>query len=168
MLSRNKTARLIIAVLIASIAESAFAAPPAAGQLAPDFTISLAGSPNNRKKLSEYRGKPVVLHFWASWCGPCVRELPLIADITSPGANDFAVIAVNCQEPEKVASDFLAKRKLRLNLAMDTNGAISALYGINAIPQTFMIDSEGVIRSVRVGAYTAKTLTADVAALLSK
>jgi thiol-disulfide isomerase/thioredoxin len=127
----------------------------------------MAGPLGRRQKLSGYRGKPVVLHFWATWCGPCVRELPLITDLTASKSDALTVIAVNCQEPERVAESFLAKQKLSLNLALDTGGTISALYNINAIPQTFMIDRDGVIRSIQVGSYTKNSLDSAVSALLS-
>jgi thiol-disulfide isomerase/thioredoxin len=165
--TRNTIFSAVALIIIAAAAESAFADAPAVGKPAPDFTVTFAGPLGRRQKLSDYRGKPVALHFWASWCGPCVRELPLIADLAASKSDALTVIAVNCQEPENVASSFLSRRKLRLNLALDTNGAISALYNINAIPQTFMIDRDGIIRSIRVGSYTKNTLDAAVSALLS-
>jgi thiol-disulfide isomerase/thioredoxin len=164
---RNTIVCIIIFIIIAVAAESTFADAPAIGKPAPDFTVTLAGPLGRRQKLSDYRGKPVALHFWATWCGPCVRELPLIAELTASKADVLTVIAVNCQEPENVAASFLSRQKLRLNMALDTNGAISMLYNINAIPQTFMIDRDGVIRSIQVGSYTKRSLDAAVSALLS-
>jgi thiol-disulfide isomerase/thioredoxin len=116
--------------------------------------------------LSDYRGKPVALHFWATWCGPCVRELPLIADLTASKAEELTVLAVNCAEPDRTVSSFLSKMKVRLNLVMDADGNISRLYDINAIPQTFMIDADGVIRSIQVGSYTKEALDDAVNKLL--
>jgi peroxiredoxin len=166
-LTRNTILCVFAAIIITGVAESAAADAPAVGKPAPDFTVTIAGPLGRRQKLSDYRGKPVALHFWATWCGPCIRELPLIADLTASKSDVLTVLAVNCQEPENVAASFLSRQKLRLNLALDQDGAISRLYNINAIPQTFMIDSDGVIRSIRVGAYTKNTLAADVSALLS-
>ncbi|MDR0382800.1 MAG: redoxin family protein [Spirochaetaceae bacterium] len=155
----------LAAALIAGVPANGFADAPAVGKTAPDFAFAIEGAA--RQKLSDYRGKPVALHFWAGWCGPCVRELPLIAELAASKSGVLTVIAVNCAEPASVASSFLAKRKLRMNLALDPDGAISRLYNINAIPQTFLIDSNGVIRSIQIGAYTKKTLDADISALLS-
>jgi thiol-disulfide isomerase/thioredoxin len=166
-MTRNTILSAIVFIIIAATAESAFADAPAVGKPAPDFTVTMAGPLGRRQKLSGYRGKPVALHFWTTWCGPCVRELPLIAELTSSKSDDITVIAVNCQEPENVAAAFLSRQKLRLNLALDTDGAISARYHINAIPQTFMIDRDGVIRSIQVGSYTKRALNAAVSVLLS-
>jgi peroxiredoxin len=166
-MTRNTIFSTLAVVIIAAAAESAFADAPAVGKPAPDFTVTMAGPLGRRQKLSDYRGKPVALHFWATWCGPCVRELPLIAELTASKSDDLTVIAVNCQEPENVAASFLSRQKLRLNLALDTDGAISMLYNINAIPQTFMIDKDGIIRSIQVGSYTKNSLDTAVSALLS-
>jgi thiol-disulfide isomerase/thioredoxin len=136
----------------------------AAGRRAPDFVFT---APDGRTvKLSDYRGKPVALHFWATWCGPCIRELPLIAALTSK-SQDLTVLAVNCAETDREVSSFLRARKLSLNVVMDRDGQISQLYNIYAIPQTFMINAEGLITSVRVGAYNQRELNRDISVLLS-
>ncbi|MDR2135823.1 MAG: TlpA family protein disulfide reductase [Treponema sp.] len=137
---------------------------PAVGKRAPDVTLA---APDGRTvKLSDYRGKPVVLHFWATWCGPCVRELPLIADLGARNSPDLTVLAVNCAETDREVSAFLAERNLTLNVMMDRDFRISKTYNVDAIPQTFMIDSDGLIRSVRVGAYDQRDLARDLSALL--
>jgi thiol-disulfide isomerase/thioredoxin len=137
---------------------------PAVGRLAPDFVFT---APDGRTvKLSDYRGKPLVLHFWATWCGPCIRELPLIAALDA-ASRDMTTLAVNCAETDREVSSFLRLRKLKLNVVMDRDGNISRLYGIYAIPQTLMIDAEGLIRSIRVGAYNQRELNRDISALLS-
>jgi thiol-disulfide isomerase/thioredoxin len=153
------------AIMLAG-AVPAFADGLAVGKTAPDFTFTTAVPLGRPQKLSDYRGNPVALHFWATWCGPCVRELPLIADLTASKAEELTVLAVNCAEPDRTVSSFLSKMKVRLNLVMDADGNISRLYNINAIPQTFMIDADGVIRSIQVGSYTKKALDYDVNKLL--
>ncbi|MDR0399870.1 MAG: TlpA family protein disulfide reductase [Treponema sp.] len=138
---------------------------PAVGSRAPDFTFALPGG--GIAKLSDYRGKPVALHFWATWCGPCIRELPLISQLTDAKSPDMAVLAVNCAETNQEVSAFLRNKNLNLNIVMDQTGKISQLYRIYAIPQTFLIDGEGVILSVKVGAYNQRELNRDIAALLN-
>jgi thiol-disulfide isomerase/thioredoxin len=137
---------------------------PAVGQAAPDFTFT---APDGKTvKLSDYRGKPVVLHFWATWCGPCIRELPLIAALGSK-SRELTTLAVNCAETDREVSAFLQARKLKLDVVMDRDGEISRLYNIYAIPQTYMIDAAGIIKSIRVGAYSQRELNRDLAVLLS-
>jgi thiol-disulfide isomerase/thioredoxin len=151
-------------VLFLALAFPASAQELKAGRPAPDFAFTGAGGRSHT--LSEYRGKPVALHFWTTWCGPCIRELPLISRLSASGPQDLVVLAVNCAETDREVSSFLRAQKLSLNLVMDQDGRISRLYGIYAIPQTFMIDREGIIRSVRVGAYNQRELNRDVSALL--
>ncbi|MDR0706508.1 MAG: redoxin domain-containing protein [Treponema sp.] len=161
--------RLVLcSVLLLSKAVPVFADKPTVGKPAPDFVFTADAPLGRLRKLSDYRGKPVALHFWATWCGPCIRELPLIADLTESKADELTVLAVNCAEMDRTVSSFLSKRNIRLNLVMDTDRKISRLYNINAIPQTFMIDKDGVIRSVQVGSYTKKELDGAVDALLAR
>jgi thiol-disulfide isomerase/thioredoxin len=137
---------------------------PAVGKAAPDFTFT---APDGRTvKLSDYRGKPLALHFWATWCGPCIRELPLIAALSSK-SQELTTLAVNCAETDQEVVSFLKARKLNLDVVMDRDGRISRLYNIYAIPQTFMIDAGGLIKSIRVGAYSQRELNRDLSALLS-
>lgn len=158
---------LLNGIILAGIllwAPPAGADEPAVGRKAPDFTFT---APDGRTvKLSDYRGKPLALHFWATWCGPCIRELPLIAALAAK-SQELTSLAVNCAETDREVSSFLRDRKLNLNVVMDRDGQISQLYNIYAIPQTFMIDAEGFIKSIRVGAYNSRELNRDISALLS-
>ncbi|MDR0669413.1 MAG: TlpA family protein disulfide reductase [Treponema sp.] len=153
---------LFLAVLIPACAEGPGLA---VGKRAPDVTLSAPGGLS--AKLSDYRGKPVVLHFWATWCGPCIRELPLIAELDTRNSADLTVLAVNCAETDQEVASFLAGMKLNLNVMMDRDFLVSRTYNVDAIPQTYLIDSEGIIRSIRVGAYTPQELNRDLAALFA-
>ncbi|MDR2798804.1 MAG: TlpA family protein disulfide reductase [Treponema sp.] len=153
-------------MLLLSAALSVQGAELAVGNPAPDFTFTSAeGKP---MKLSSYRGKPVALHFWATWCGPCIRELPLISALTTTKTQDITVLAVNCAETEEEIADFLGRAKVTLNVVMDQEYRIAQLYRISAIPQTYLIDEAGIIRSIRIGAYSRAELNRDVSALLEK
>ncbi|MHB9293900.1 putative Thiol-disulfide oxidoreductase ResA [Hollandina sp. SP2] len=153
-------------MLLLSAALSVQGAELSVGKPAPDFTfISAEGKP---MKLSAYQGKPVALHFWATWCGPCIRELPLISALTTTKAQDITVLAINCAETEGEIADFLGRTKVTLNVVMDQDYRISQLYRINAIPQTYLIDDAGIIQSIRIGAYNRAELNRDVSALLRK
>ncbi|MDR3147986.1 MAG: TlpA family protein disulfide reductase [Treponema sp.] len=162
---RHRIIMIGIALFLGSMIP-ACAEGPAVGKRAPDVTLS---APDGRTtKLSDYRGKPVVLHFWATWCGPCIQELPLIADLEARNSADLTVLAVNCAETDRTVAAFLASRNLDLNVMMDRDFRISTTYKVDAIPQTFMIDAAGIIRSVRVGAYNQRELNRDLAALLGR
>ncbi|ULQ59667.1 TlpA family protein disulfide reductase [Brucepastera parasyntrophica] len=133
---------------------------------APDFEFYFLDG--TKAKLSDYSGKPVFLHFWATWCPPCIRELPLIAKLEKELGAEIVVLAVNCAEPAKTISDFLSRRNLTMTTVLDTGYAISMLYQVNAIPQSFIIDRNGVIQAVKIGAFTETELDGAVLKVLEK
>ena len=124
---------------------------PLIGLIAPSFeSTKLDGS---ELKLSEMKGKVVVLDFWATWCGPCVRALPdLLQKISQFEKDDVVFWAVNQGEKEKAISQFLENMNLEeLVVVMDKKQKIGRDYKVQGIPKTVIIDQEGVIRHVEVG-----------------
>lgn len=111
--------------------------------MAPDFTLEdLDG---NDVSLSDYRGKIVVLNFWAVWCRYCVEEMPdfdaLNKELEESG--DAVILAVNVQESSKTIQDFLTEKDFSLNVLLDKDGAIASTYGIPGLPTTFFINPDG-------------------------
>ena len=129
---------------------------PLIGQEAPEIqTVFLDGT---EFKLADHNGKVVVLDFWATWCGPCVRALPVLMNKMSQFEKDEVIlIAVNQGESRKVISQFLKKKKLqKLNVVLDRQQNIGSNYKVQGIPKTIIIDQEGIIRHVEVG-FSEKT-----------
>ncbi|HYE33768.1 MAG TPA: DUF2092 domain-containing protein [Methylomirabilota bacterium] len=124
---------------------------PLIGKPAPKLDVPLLNG--GEASLAKHKGKDVViLDFWATWCGPCVRAMPIISEVVSSYKDKGVVLyAVNVQEQPKAITEFLEKRKLNVTVALDKDGAVSERYGVEGIPQTVIIDKEGVIRSVHVG-----------------
>ena len=131
------------------------------GRLASDFTLeSLAsGSP---VKLSALKGKVVVLDFWATWCGPCRRWMPIVAKAQRDYANKgVQVYAVNLRESEAKVREYLDKQKIEVPVLMDRNGAVATDYRASSIPTTVIVGRDGKVVRVLVGLHGEEDL-ADV------
>ena len=129
------------------------------GKPAPDFELDLLSGEHFR--LSDHRGKTVVLDFFATWCGPCLQTIPHVAQLHHDSAGSgLKVVAVNLEETPQQIQALLKRLKLEIPVALDRDGAIAARYGVNAIPQTIIIDHDGkVVRHfIGGGTHFAKDL----------
>lgn len=135
---------------------------PQEGFSAPDFTLTnLKGE---TIKLSELRGKPVFLNFWATWCPPCRAEMPLIQNLYQEKGSQLQILTINIQEDPQTIEKFLRKNHYNFPVLLDKQGQVANQYWIKGIPTTFIIDQQGIIRAVWVGALEEK----DLKALLAK
>ncbi len=135
---------------------------------APDFAVEALDG-GDVLRLSDYRGKVVVLNFWASWCEPCRREMPEFeaAYQERAAANDLVVLAVNAlaldARPDAVA--FIEAMGATFPTAFDTpDGAVTARYNVRGLPATFFIDREGVVRRMMLGPVYGDLLGEGIAA----
>lgn len=132
---------------------------PQVGFLAPDF--SLESESGDAIDLSDLRGKPVLINFWASWCPPCRSEMPAIQKVYDEFADsDFVVLAVNTtyQDSEGDAVTFAMLHRLTFPILWDQTGEVSREYHINSLPTSFFIDRLGIIREVVIGGPMAEAL----------
>ncbi|MBR2889444.1 MAG: TlpA family protein disulfide reductase [Oscillospiraceae bacterium] len=129
-------------------------------QPAPDFTVY--GSDGETHKLSDFRGKPVVLNFWASWCGPCKSEMPDFQEAYEKYGQNIHFLMVNCttsgRETMADAKKLIADEGYTFPVYYDTQGEASATYGTYSIPMTFFIDAEGNLVAYGQGALNAEVL----------
>ncbi len=117
---------------------------------APNFTLKSYEGKN--VKLSEYRGKVVLLNFWASWCGPCRQEMPLLQKIHKKYSSlGFAVMGVNVEEDNTKAKGIVKKNKLTFPILFDSQNQVSQLYKVDAMPSTVIIDRSGRVRYIHKG-----------------
>jgi thiol-disulfide isomerase/thioredoxin len=124
---------------------------PLVGTPAPDFVTELVDGKMFR--LSDHSDKIVILDFWATWCGPCVKAMPQIMEtVESYPADQVVLVAVNQLENGRTIEEFLTARGWQLTVAMDRDGGIGQKFQVEAIPQTVIIGSGGKIERLHVGA----------------
>src|SRR3990172_4238253 len=144
-------------------------ASPREGFSAPDFTLDLLGG--GQITLSELRGKVVMVNLWASWCAPCRIEMPEIEQVYRAYKNlGFVVIGLNTtfQDSEPDAAAFVGELGLTFPVALDRNGAVSRDYQLRALPSTYFIDRNGVIRSAVFGAMNGALIQSKVEELIKE
>ncbi|WP_084423475.1 TlpA family protein disulfide reductase [Cohnella thermotolerans] len=144
----------------ASAANGKIQEAPRIGSPAPSFTLK--GMDGDSYSLRQFRGKPVVLNFWASWCDPCKEEAPSFAKLRQAFGSDLEVVAVNLTavDSEKSARAFASSYGFDFPVLMDRDGSVADRYRIRPIPSTFFIDKNGVIADGAVGSMTWENLKA--------
>lgn len=127
---------------------------------APDFTVYDAGG--NPVKLSDHLGKPVVLNFWASWCGPCRKEMPDFDEVYKEMGDQVAFLIINLtdgkQETVDSASAFIASQGYTFPVFYDTASQAAYAYGVQSIPTTYFVDAQGYLVARATGAIDKETL----------
>jgi thiol-disulfide isomerase/thioredoxin len=116
------------------------------GEPAPDF--SLTGLDGAKHRLIDYKGHVTFVNFWATWCGPCQVELPTLERfVAEQGDKGAMVLAVNAGETTDQINTYFKQNAISgLNVLLDSNIEVYTAYGINALPTTFIVDKDGVIR----------------------
>jgi cytochrome c biogenesis protein CcmG/thiol:disulfide interchange protein DsbE len=138
------------------------------GATAPDFALrKLSGDGTIR--LSDYRGQPVVVNFWASWCHPCRKEFPLLADARKEHADDgLQIIGVSFRDIPSDGRTFVKDQGAKWAFARDDDEVVAKDYGVRAVPQTFFIDADGTIRDRVFGITSAQDLERTLQKILPK
>lgn len=131
---------------------------------APDFTVyDIDGK---EVHLSDYLGKPVVLNFWASWCGPCKKEMPDFEEKFQELGENVQFLMVNAtdgsRETVETASAFIAEKEYTFPVFYDTGYSASLAYGANSLPTTFFIDAEGNLAAYAKGTISTKILVKGI------
>ena len=123
------------------------------GALAPDFLLELAAGGETR--LSAYRGQPVVLNFWATWCKPCRQEMPQFVQAYDKYKDDgLVIIGLNMQEGRSVIQPFAEEYGMDFPVLIDRDGEVGDEYRLLGLPTTYFIGADGVIKSVFTGPLT--------------
>lgn len=168
---KQKTWIIILAVLAALLVAAAVwlwvglfngsNAPQTPADPAPDFTVYTQDG--QAVKLSDYHGKPIVLNFWASWCGPCKSEMPAFQAAYEELGEQIQFLMVNLTtgyETMDTATAFLTEAGYTFPVLFDTQSSGAAAYRVSSIPATYFIDAEGNIVASHIGAMNEAALRA--------
>jgi thiol-disulfide isomerase/thioredoxin len=129
---------------------------------APDFKLrNLSG---REVSLDQFRGKVVLLDFWATWCGPCRMTMPLLERLQKEYPKSMTLLAINVGESADTVRNYVRLQNVDSEVLLDEDSAVGAAYGAGGIPFQVLIDKEGVIRSARAGLSpdTISTLRAEI------
>ena len=139
------------------------------GMKCPDFTVPLYGEEGGEFTLSAQKGKVTVINFWATWCTPCVAELPYFAELYAEYGDEISLVAIHSNLVTDDVDKFLAKESLDMPFALDKTGAvIKSLGGSTQLPMTVIVDADGKIVYNKVGSVTLTVLEGLVAPLLAE
>ena len=140
----------IIAVALSIFAASSLASSGMEGQPAPDFALKSSTGQNLR--LSEYRGDVVMINFWATWCGPCRQEMPLLDELYARYQRvGFNLLGVNIDDDSRRAMQMIEELGVSFPVLFDAGKEVSELYKVEAMPVTVLVDREGTVRHVHHG-----------------
>ncbi len=140
----------IILLVLSIFMGSSLASSGLTGQTAPDFVLKSATGENLR--LSEYRGDVVMINFWATWCGPCRQEMPLLDELYGRYQRvGFNLLGVNIDDDSRRAMAMVNELGISFPVLFDEDKKVSKLYEVEAMPLTLLLDREGTVRHVHHG-----------------
>ena len=141
---KNRIAGLVAALVIALPAVASDSGP------APPFTLGAKGG--GTINLAQYKGQVVMINFWASWCGPCRTEMPLLESIYKKyNKMGFTMLGVNVEPNSQAANDWLKATPVSFPILYDTDSKVSKLYDVAGMPSTVIIDRTGKLRVLHRG-----------------
>jgi len=156
-----------MAAALSALAGGSLAQAPGVGDPAPEFSLRTLDGPAAR--LSDYRGRAVVVNFWASWCAPCEAELPeLVSAYHANEARGLSVLAVNLTDQERRTDvlTFVRAAGIPFPVLLDERGRVRERYRLIAVPTTVFIDRTGDVQRIHPGPLTRKGLEDGVEIIL--
>lgn len=133
------------------------------GAVVPD--VPLDKLDGGATKISDYRGKLVVMNFWATWCGPCVQEMPMFQEYQDRYSEKILVLGVNSEEPADTVKEFLTKLTIEYPIVLDSTVEMAREFRINFLPTTIFVDEKGEVRFRHFGIMTPEQMDYYLATL---
>jgi cytochrome c biogenesis protein CcmG/thiol:disulfide interchange protein DsbE len=139
-------------------------AAPIIGRPAPDWTLTTLDG--ETLSSSDLAGRPYVVNFWASWCGPCVAEHPILTGTQADFADELAIVGVLYNDEPEDGRAFLARYgDTGYDHVVDDAGRLAIEYGVTGPPETFFVDADGIVRAKQFGPLTAALMDERLAAV---
>ncbi len=136
---------------------------PEVGKLAPDFALVDVSDGKTVRKLSDYRGKAVVVNWFASWCDPCRREIPAFLVAQATLGDQVVFLGLNYDETRSKAAGFLAGLGADYTTLLDEGHVVADHYRVSGLPVTLFIDKDGVLQAIAAGEVTPRRLEENLA-----
>jgi thiol-disulfide isomerase/thioredoxin len=119
------------------------------GRKAPGFKLmDLRG---REVSLDQYKGRIVMLDFWATWCGPCRQSMPMLENLQKEFPDNLALLAINLQESAEEVSNYAKMRNIHSTILLDLDGKVGQVYRSDSIPMQVLVDQQGVVRHIQIG-----------------
>src|SRR5579884_435760 len=164
----------LLAFLVTQLLTPASQAPsdPLIGHPAPNFSLAILSSNPHKEmiSLSNYKGRPVVLNFWASWCDPCQQESPLLENAWKQAqgqGKDLVILGVDFQEPTKDGLNFLQRYNITYPTVEDADGSVTSKYDVAGLPATIFINRDGVVAGTVRQQLTSQALSSNLKLVMS-
>jgi cytochrome c biogenesis protein CcmG/thiol:disulfide interchange protein DsbE len=152
----------IVAVLFVGLGKDPQAiASPLIGRPAPDFALKAVGT-GETIDLAQYRGKPVIVNFWATWCHPCWDEHPVLTQTSQVLGNQVQFLGVVFQDDESRIKSFLQQRGWAYPTLVDQAGKTAIAYGVGGVPETYFLDKNGTIVAKFAGPMSADDIQTNL------
>ena len=156
-MNRQKITQLIVFSIMAVLVISNLgcsAVAPMVGARAPDFTASTLDG--ETITLDELRGQPVILNFWATWCGYCRYQMPFLQAAFEEKGHEVKFIGINLRESRDKVQQFVEGEGVGFTIALDVDGVVANSYNVRPIPATFFLDEQGIIKEIKIGAFMSQ------------
>ena len=152
----------IVAVLFIGLGKDPQAiASPLIGRPAPDFALKAVGT-GETIDLAQYRGRPVIVNFWATWCHPCWDEHPVLTQTSQVLGNQVQFLGVVFQDDESRIKSFLQQRGWAYPTLVDQAGKTAIAYGVGGVPETYFLDKNGTIVAKFAGPMSADDIQTNL------
>jgi len=157
----NQVLKVILLIILTSMILITGCSAPEIGKSAPSFQLTDINGKS--VSLSDFQGKPVLINFWATWCGPCLFEMPYIQEVYDEWAErGLVILAINVGESLTTVKEFMHYFNLSFPVLLDMKKNVAAKYNVIGYPTTYFIDGDGIIRDIKIGPFRSVAEIEDI------